>query len=270
MANIVPFGKYKGQPIELLANDKQYVDWALSQDGIRKRYPDFVKIVINNFQEPSETPDHNAMQVKFLNDSYAKKFANVVFNITDELISDLRVNIINEMVKNKQKDEHKIITHMERERLFDEKCHGIPSDLSWHKRHVLETPIRDGIKKDISLKIDNIYKNIESTMQINPVISNVRFETKQGLDVEYKHYLQPEYMDMGWIRAYNRSWHLRIEIKPSVSDNFPAIFRQIRLSGANILLLSEYTGVGATRDEFIKYFATNNVKVVFSEDIDNV
>jgi uncharacterized protein (DUF3820 family) len=29
--NVVPFGKYKGQPVEVLAQDPQYVEWMLLQ-----------------------------------------------------------------------------------------------------------------------------------------------------------------------------------------------------------------------------------------------
>jgi hypothetical protein len=35
---IIPFGKYKGQPIEALAGDPQYVAWLLQQDWFRVRF----------------------------------------------------------------------------------------------------------------------------------------------------------------------------------------------------------------------------------------
>jgi len=31
MTNIVPFGKYKGQPVDVLAADHAYCDWLTSQ-----------------------------------------------------------------------------------------------------------------------------------------------------------------------------------------------------------------------------------------------
>ena len=55
---IIPFGKYKDQPIEAMAQDGKYVEWLTSQDWFRDKYKDIYSIVINNFQAPSETPDH--------------------------------------------------------------------------------------------------------------------------------------------------------------------------------------------------------------------
>ena len=31
MSELIPFGKYKGQPVEVLAQDKGYVEWLTAQ-----------------------------------------------------------------------------------------------------------------------------------------------------------------------------------------------------------------------------------------------
>jgi hypothetical protein len=36
---IIPFGKYKGQPVDALAQDRQYCEWLLQQDWFPARYP---------------------------------------------------------------------------------------------------------------------------------------------------------------------------------------------------------------------------------------
>jgi uncharacterized protein (DUF3820 family) len=71
---IVPFGKYRGQPIEVLRADQQYVDWLMAQDWFRERNPSLYQIIINNFQEPSETPEHNTLQVRFLDEKFRLAF----------------------------------------------------------------------------------------------------------------------------------------------------------------------------------------------------
>jgi hypothetical protein len=60
-----------------------------------------------------------------------------------------------------------------------------------------------------------------------------------------------------------------IEIKPVVSDDFPAVLRQMKLSKAKILFISKYTGIGATKEEFVNYFKTQGIRVVFQSDVDN-
>ena len=52
MSKIIPFGKYKGQPIDVLATDPDYVRWFLSQPGIKNKYPDFVQIITDVTQKP--------------------------------------------------------------------------------------------------------------------------------------------------------------------------------------------------------------------------
>lgn len=72
MNEVVPFGKYKGQPIELLAADPQYCDWLASQDWFRERYSKIYTVIINNFAQPEDTPEHNKMQARFLDNDFAK------------------------------------------------------------------------------------------------------------------------------------------------------------------------------------------------------
>lgn len=75
MADIVPFGKYKNQPIEVLAQDKSYCEWLAGQGWVAQRYPDIHTVIINNFAEPAETPEHNALQLRFLDEGLRLKVA---------------------------------------------------------------------------------------------------------------------------------------------------------------------------------------------------
>jgi hypothetical protein len=62
---IIPFGKYSGQPVEAMASDQKYCDWLMQQTWFTEKYPQLSTIIINNFSEPSETPEHNKMQAYF-------------------------------------------------------------------------------------------------------------------------------------------------------------------------------------------------------------
>jgi hypothetical protein len=70
---VVPFGKYRGQPLEVLEADPGYVQWLQAQDWVAQRYPTFHTLIINNLQEPSETPEHNALQVRFLSERFQRQ-----------------------------------------------------------------------------------------------------------------------------------------------------------------------------------------------------
>lgn len=58
-----------------------------------------------------------------------------------------------------------------------------------------------------------------------------------------------------------------IEIKPSISDDYPAVLRQMRSNKSTILFLNSYTGVGATRDQFIQTFNLSGITVIFKDEI---
>jgi hypothetical protein len=78
MPEMIPFGKYKGQPIEVLESDPQYADWIAQQQWAKERYPQIVNIIINKFGESEETPDHNAMQAKFMDRRYCAMLAQLL------------------------------------------------------------------------------------------------------------------------------------------------------------------------------------------------
>jgi hypothetical protein len=60
---------------------------------------------------------------------------------------------------------------------------------------------------------------------------------------------------------------LAIEIKPVVGDDYPAVLRQMKRTNSNVLFVGSYTGVGATREQFIKTTATADIRVVFESDL---
>jgi hypothetical protein len=73
---IIPFGKYKGQPVEALMNDRPYLEWLQGQDWFRARYQNINTLIINNFKEPAETPEHNKLQALFLDDNFLHLFVD--------------------------------------------------------------------------------------------------------------------------------------------------------------------------------------------------
>lgn len=60
--DIVPIGKYKGQPLERLMADQSYSDWLLAQQWFLERYADLAQLLrMGRLTEPQDTPEHNAM-----------------------------------------------------------------------------------------------------------------------------------------------------------------------------------------------------------------
>jgi hypothetical protein len=81
MADIIPFGKYKNQPMEVLAQDRAYCDWLMTQGWVAERFPALHTLIINNFAAPDETPEHNALQLRFLEAALLRKVAYAVMQV---------------------------------------------------------------------------------------------------------------------------------------------------------------------------------------------
>lgn len=90
--SIVPFGKYKGQPIEVMQADRQYTDWLTQQDWFKSRYSQINNIIINNFGAPSETPEHNELVANFTDRMFSIAFILSMYNISDEGIDDVDID----------------------------------------------------------------------------------------------------------------------------------------------------------------------------------
>lgn len=94
---VVPFGKWKGQPVQRLAEDRSYFEWLCSQPWFREKFEDLYQAVVQRkFEvvvtvpgagavEPSETPAHNAIQVLFLEDEFCRQFVREALPVWPEV-----------------------------------------------------------------------------------------------------------------------------------------------------------------------------------------
>ncbi len=76
-----PFGKYKGQPLEAALEDKEYIEWLINQSWFLEKHKSIHTLIINNFQEPSDTPEHNILQALFLDKHFIEKFLYLYFSV---------------------------------------------------------------------------------------------------------------------------------------------------------------------------------------------
>lgn len=64
--NLVPFGKYEGQPLEVLLADKSYCAWLVGQADLREQYPYLRDLIYKEHGNDIKTPNHNRMQAEYL------------------------------------------------------------------------------------------------------------------------------------------------------------------------------------------------------------
>ena len=86
---LVPFGKYKGQPITTLMNDTEYLEWCKQNEWFKK-YPIVYNICVNQIittNQTSKTPEHNKLQILFLENKMntIKLLRRCIFNKNDSI-----------------------------------------------------------------------------------------------------------------------------------------------------------------------------------------
>jgi len=257
MSNMIPFGKHKGKPVEALLDDREYLDWLLSQGWFQQRYDNLYQIVINNGVEPSETPEHNAMQIRFLEEEYCLRFAYTVKGLS-------LFALCNAIETWKQ------IAEIEA-RLT------IWQSIQWYGAHtgsnMAPARFRDYRQRDQE-KLAQTAMNLTQTAKLI-AISSPRFETSRGIDVCFdirtgiQWCASESVNDRAWPTT-SKEFIFPVEIKPTIGDDYPAILRQVKRSGADCLLVRSYTGIGATKEQFVRLFDSQGIKVIFESDVDQV
>jgi hypothetical protein len=68
---VMTFGRYKGQPIELMLSDRSYCEWIAAQPWFREQFAPIYNIIVNGLPgEEQCTPEHNALQNLFVLDRH--------------------------------------------------------------------------------------------------------------------------------------------------------------------------------------------------------
>jgi hypothetical protein len=252
---LVPFGKYKGQPVEVLANDKGYCDWLMTQGDFMDRFPQVKTLIVNNFKEPEDTPDHNRLQGLFLDECFCLKFAAKFIDEEKER------ELFNEYLEDFQKVKESAAEYIEeRERTKDD---------DWRQMY-------------------SYICNLEPYDYIEPYIDGLRFET-DGIDVKFTYRLRNDdishkmpngiVINRDSIERNNRVYYtnssdiyiiwFKIEIKPSVGDDFPSIMRQMKSNECNTLFYSEYNGVGVSEDQMRKMMKIEQIRTIRLDEIED-
>jgi hypothetical protein len=284
-SKIIPFGKYKGRMIEeVLVDDPQYLQWLTGQDWFRQKYVVLHQVIINRGAEPEETPEHNALQVLFLDDAFCISFIDVVVpgwrdektlaEIGREALAKHLASIRQTIVRQ------------------DKKLLDANESLSRARKRTDDGHWVESATDDVNRANDELArwrgkeKSLPTTLTFHIGLTR-KFEwrgvdVRLGFGIQSHETVPTEYWDgIRWgphaqesepVIA-RRQELVSVEIKPVVGDDYPAVLRQIGAlrHGSEedrfILFLERYTGIGATEEQFIRTFATAGIRVVFRRDI---
>ena len=213
--SVIPFGKYRGQELQqVMARDPAYIQWLTQQAWFTERYAPIYQLVVNNFAPPSdETPEHNTIQVRFLDFN---------FRVAIWELSDIKVD--------------------------------------WE--YLVKAFQRDYPKQEFKR---------------NTTICAAQFE--EITDVWFRVYCRIGKVGAEKSCTYEL-YHLAIEIKPSMGDDYPAVLRQMKRQKAAaemgsdysrhtywFLLLDKFSSNAVTLAQVTKIFAHDDIKILLLSQI---
>lgn len=277
---IVPFGKYKGQPVEVLANDEQYCRWLADQEWFRTRFTAIHTLIINNFATPHETPEHNALQARFLDAEWCQRFAlangwkgdttkriNEVWHAAHQFVGQFQAEV-----------------HAQEKRLIELERPPSKEDEQYHAGRVQHA--RDGLVKARAAHETKAAELQPLGGQLVAATwafrSSCQFEV-EGVDVQlevsvvtneaFPNYYARPYLPPEWVRDKQDvrlliAKHFPIECKPLVGDDYPAILRQMKTTGARYLLADEVRSATVSVDQIGEIFRTAGIRVVTVAEVE--
>lgn len=259
---LVPFGKYKGQPITRLINDPATLDYYKKQKIIQN-YPFVNNICVNQTITPnnenSKTPEHNKLQNLFLERNFNIEFINNIFEF------DKSISLLNKLYDTE--DYKKYFG----EQKFNENNYGLENSLI---TSIFETKYNWDVRIFLGEENGSITIN-ENTIKLNSTYY------KEKLDIRHKlfnginhidcHY---GYGDCEYYFADIRK-SLYIEIKPLLGDDYPNVLRKMTTQknitndrhGEYVLFIGEYASSYTTKKQLIQIFKQSNIRVMFICDL---
>ena len=239
VTEIVPFGKYKGQPLEVLRSDPEYCEWLTAQGWFREKHDAVYQLIINNFGEPAETPEHNRLQAMFLDNTLCLQLLR---KLGWETLDKER------MIATAQKALNETRGKIEKD-----------SD-SYYSR-----------KKDWEYNI----KELETFLTHYPNVENdqikIEYEFEHsGWDV--KIIAKLPFADAMWradgLRNIVYQVSCAVEVKSDVSDDYPAILRQMKANERiykadyRTLVFDKFIATGATLEQVKQIFRSSGFHVL--------
>ena len=286
-ANVVPFGKYRGQPVETLVADGDYCDWLSAQPWFRDRYTGIYQIILNGPQPPTETPEHNEMQARFLSDEVCIALARV---LSPKVEWEVKPRTVAELAKGKVSAIPFSRTVDDNERAADEALkypdyfevvpHGPEvlerefEDRGWDVVFEIRTPcydIRLRSQPDCTCRCDcakcphsrpDISYN--SCYHDNCYRENGERRRHCNDDCPYRDTSVFDKLGASWEMVWD-SRSYAVECKPDLGDDFPAVLRQVKgydRRGSRCVAVRRFAAQGATWDQVVAMFATAEVALV--------
>lgn len=236
-AVVVPFGKHKGKTVaELVTVDPAYADWISAQGWVADRFAELHAAIVTRGAGSDDTPEHNALQARFLDDSFA---AATLECCASSFLADIKFRtardiFVADMWKSGTLDYN---TKWDFDRIHDD-----DQQLEFLATTRAEVLRNSGLFLFTSRKFEVL-----------------------GVDVV---------ISFGYAKAeadaYLRvsGFSVKVELKPAMGDDYPSVMRQMKRLGAGVLVVGKYTGRGVSEVQLRQMFSASGLQITFVQEIE--
>jgi hypothetical protein len=272
---VIPFGKYKNQPYEILLADASYALWLLSSmfAKLQEQHPSLLAFLVSRYGQPDSTPEHNRLQNRFLDTEFALRFALAVSQRIRHLGSGLATFDPAALWAYRVRDK----LEREKDRAARMRLYEKGDSLGALRDDLMEQAQRLAFVSHTGHYTDGIWHNAigVTQLQFEKAGADVSYFVECGATLVAKPCVQDEFSDFDSIgeqpiniSSFGERDGFRIEVKPIVGDDYPAILRSMKAVNDTHLLVGEYCGAGATWDEVVRIFALSGICAVRREDVE--
>jgi len=249
---IMPFGKYKGQPIENLSYDLSYCNYLKDQPWFRDKYNFIYQIIINNFRLPSDTPVHNALQALFLDTDFCLalgklcnwKLMNKTKCIRSIIKASNNLKISNHSGYRNNFDDIEELNMLKEEMEFGYNENGIEYNGVTNEPLFIMKKIFEDKDWDVIIQTDD--ENVQST--------NCKYDC-----LAYKD-------------CYIKTDKIGVEVKPAVGDDYSDILRKIKAARFHpdyqCLVYETFNTTTVSLEQVKEIFLTSGIKIFSVAEIE--
>lgn len=270
---IVPFGKYKGQPVEVLTADTDYCEWLTGQPWFRERFRDVYNVVINYGGEPQDSPEHNQMQAKFLDEAWCVALADRLGLRKGRSIQEARAELESDPLA---KRFHEYIDLTEYDMWADDAKFEVNG---WDVIYEVKPA-------GISRRMISLPKCVCHCQpgEHGYYCKNRKIEGHPGkvrTDATYFHCddecpwkddkANPWLRDRHGYFPKGRSVTVRVELKPDLGDDYPSVLRQVTRypdgGGRRTVIVRRAAFEHVTWEQVVKIFGASEITLLMESEI---
>lgn len=262
---LIPFGKYRGQPITMLLNDTKYLEWCKQQEWFQK-FPIVYNICVNQTittsNHNSKTPEHNKLQNLFLENTNVEKILRLIHK-TFKYKNNISYSVAN--VEFEGQFNWDVI-------IDDLTFTKLQCNCNWDAKDENECcNCKYENDDDYEYGLSNVYIEIKPLLgdDYPCVLRKIKLQKELTLN-SLKKDRQDSLDEVGYIKGKNHILEYGFDKFKEVKETMDYVDKNFRTYfGSFVLLIKEYSSNTTPKDKLIEIFAQSDIKIIFTNDIVN-